>query len=186
MDTPDDGEVKENLQSLLSDKVIRGYPVADFIYAVWGVRKEDLKLRKGDLFPRLDRSPYHEYIYSTYTTKSNEGAGERKAYWPLFNIFTNIYNAVQFKEASRNAAAACAPRLVNMKDNVVRSSFAAYKPDFLWTWREADVTQDWLPVAGSGELKKYDQGMKESNPNDRDLAIDMSQVPEVSDLCDKH
>ncbi|TCD70754.1 hypothetical protein EIP91_001783 [Steccherinum ochraceum] len=148
---PRDDAIKKWLHDVLLDKVICDYPVVDFIFTVFGFKKEDftekLLARPPDDPYRLSESHCNDYITGEYTKKSHRSV-ERSAYPPLENLLRHLYDQLQSASPFNGA------EIVALNDHLVRGSFAQVFPDFLTSWLHGDQGQLWKLAANAGELKK--------------------------------
>ncbi|KAH8082026.1 hypothetical protein BXZ70DRAFT_959636 [Cristinia sonorae] len=149
------GAVKDYLQALLTDKVNRNYNTVEFIEAVWGLPREELKEPAGGY--KLPIDAVNQYIGATYSkidtdTGSKIIAVERSAYEPLSEIFSNI--SLQIGAAYRHQQAGLYAIFIVMRDRIVKGHFAHFRPDLLFSWLAAFEKQSWLLASLCGELKK--------------------------------
>ena len=165
--TNKDGAIKDYLQTLLRDKVIREYPVVDFVDTAWEFQKSSLKVPPGGFV--LNKAIVDEYIERKYN-KQLFTSVERTAYEPLTQLFKDI---IQQLAAAGNLHTTDIS-IVNMRDRYVQGHFANFRPDFVWSWSEDGAKQSWALTALSGDLKKTVTTEVKYNEE-----IDMTLIPDV-------
>ena len=157
--------------------MIRNYPPADFIEAVWGFSRDALKPPStGYSFPKDSLEKYEEGAYKKYGVSV-----ERTAYAPLLAILQHLVTQIR-------SGMKVDPRFVcnnlsiiaNTKDKTVGGRFAGLKPDFLLSWilqtPSGDVDKlQWLIAGMVGELKKKPR----THSVPLDLKIDIAPLTKV-------
>ncbi|THH16567.1 hypothetical protein EUX98_g9284 [Antrodiella citrinella] len=167
--TTADKAVLAYLTELLADKVVHDYPVADFISAVFGITKDDLKRRSaGYSLPEEDCKEYNTGSYSKNSSR------ERSAYAPLTNIFKDLGDQLKRNVKCHHMNGS---DIINMLDCQVHGDFAKFKPDFLTSWLDFELKQKWKATGTSGELKKKKKVRKDLEGHD--YTIDLDRVPEI-------
>lgn len=158
-----DPVIKAHLAHFLVNKYDRQHPIVQFVKAVWGFDATDIPVRTGGY--SLDELACKQYLLGTYKVTpagkhvqhSKKKAplpkpGERDAYEPLMAIFADLIGqarkALQLDDNDHRA------KLVNMRDRVMKGQYAEFKPDFVWSWVEGELSQLWTHTAVCGELKK--------------------------------
>ena len=165
--TNKDGAIKGYLQTLLREKVIREYPVVDFVDTVWRFQVSDLKVPLCGFV--LKKQFVDEYIERKYN-KELFTSMERTAYDPLVLLFKDIIK--QLGDAGNRSATNVS--IVNMQDRYVHGHFANFRPDFVWSWSNDNAKQSWALSALSGDLKKTVTTKVKYKKK-----IDMTLIPEV-------
>ncbi|THH26697.1 hypothetical protein EUX98_g7490 [Antrodiella citrinella] len=167
--TTADKAVLAYLSELLANKVVRDYPVADFISAVFGITKDDLKRRSAGY--SLPEEDCKEYNTGSYLKNSSH---ERSAYAPLTNIFNDLGDQLKRNVKGHHMNGS---DIINMLDRQAFGDFAKFKPDFLTSWIDFKLKQKWKATGTSGELKKKKKVRKDLEGHD--YTIDLDRVPEI-------
>ncbi|KAH8091059.1 hypothetical protein BXZ70DRAFT_954158 [Cristinia sonorae] len=169
--TKDDAYLKY-LDVLLADKTVSDYPVADFIYAVHGLSKEDLLINDppedGYTLSFQALTKYNNGVYE-------KGTIERSAYQPLLQIFDHLL--VQLKGRVGDDKKPNGSCFVNMVDRSVGGEFVEFKPDILTSWIKPAEKQDWYNSAVGADLKKT--AKKTNRMRKAAMKIDLDQMPEL-------
>ena len=116
----EDGSTKEDavttyLKALLVGKVVRNYPVSDFVRAVYGMTKEELKNKNPNGVYQLPKNWCRQYIQGSYSKNGTE----RSAYQPFFEIF----DALRKQLAKTKPGGMNSMSLVNMNDREVKGYY---------------------------------------------------------------
>ncbi|THH31246.1 hypothetical protein EUX98_g2951 [Antrodiella citrinella] len=147
------GDIVNYLHGHLSGKVIRGYPVVDFISAVYGFKKEDLLKDAPPLGYNLPRHLCHEYSRGTYT-KHSRTEDQRSAYVAVLDLLDNL--AAQLDTGFRKGRGSTGTPSLDLRgvvDEDIHGQFSNFHPDFM-SCLSGSYSQLWQAGGHIGELKK--------------------------------
>ncbi|KAH8091041.1 hypothetical protein BXZ70DRAFT_909917 [Cristinia sonorae] len=168
--TSKDDALVKYLEAILTDKTVSDYPVADFLYSVYGLGKEDFHVNtdppEGGF--SLCLQALKKYNNGSYAKGTG---GERSAYQPLLQIFEHLSD--QLKGRVGNCKKPNGSRFVNMLDHTVEGEFVDFKPDIMTSWIKAASEQHWDRSAVSAELKKKKKYKKKKMV----IKIELDQLP---------
>ncbi|KAH8082007.1 hypothetical protein BXZ70DRAFT_1012361 [Cristinia sonorae] len=158
--------------ALLGDKITRGYPVADFIYAVWGFQKDQLRVSSRGYYT-MDEDAMKDYLVGTHNSSA-----EKSAYRSLHRVIDHLVNQVRDAHDIQATISLVSPDA----NHYVASSFATSgcKPwaDFTFSWlHRVNLDQTWSQAALFGELKK---DVIDATTADFCSVIDISKIPALS------
>ncbi|THH12976.1 hypothetical protein EUX98_g9771, partial [Antrodiella citrinella] len=158
------------LSRLLNNKVVYDYPVPDFISAVFGISKDDLKVPAHGLF--LSEEDCEIYNVAGYASHRRD---ERSAYGPLMNILESLGGQLEGNVKDRRLNDS------DMKDYRVFTSgdFGKHKPELLASWVDwnSKLKRTWRAAAIVGELKKSKTSSK--NMKGHTCEIHLDRIPKL-------
>lgn len=146
--------------------------MADFIFAVFGITKDDLNhCALGYTLPEEYCRDYNDGSYASHSSH------ERSAYAPLMNIFEGLGNQLEGNVKNRELNGS---NFINVLDREVFDNFAKDQPDFLTSCIDysTSMKRPWNTVATTGLLTKSQTIRKDLEGHSYD--IDLNRVPEAS------
>ena len=158
--------------TFLSDKLIREYPVTNFIEDAYGFRPSDLVIPANGY--TLNWRAARNYIGGKYSK-----GGERSAYKPLMTLLQHLMKQVRTAMKDSSASHDTGIKIVNTSNMGLKGYVAEFKPDFIWSWSVQGMEQQWIVTGLSGELKKSAGGRKDEFLPTSTIAIDLKQIAPV-------
>lgn len=160
-----------HLDTLLADKLIRGYPIVDFIHDVYGVTKEHLAQQAPSQGYYLPQNFFKQYIGGKYSKLDQDA--EICAHKLLLDIFEDTGRQLKDRVRAPSDMTSNACKLVNMQDRAVEENITKLHPDFL---NNPEQKQKWKAGGHGGELVKDLEEKKMAF----ELKIHLNKLPDVS------